>query len=40
MLSQKTLNKLTSRRAFSAAEKWMVRGTGVGGFVSPQNGNL
>ena len=23
-------------RAFSAAEKWTVRGTGVGGFVSPQ----
>ena len=40
MSSLKTLNKLTSKRALSAAEKWTVRGTGVGGFVSPQNGNL
>jgi len=40
MSSPKTLNKLTSTRAFSAAEKWMVRDTGVGGFVSPPNGNL
>ena len=40
MSSLKTLNKLPSTRAFSAAEKWTVRGTGVGGFVSPPNGNL
>ena len=41
MSSLKTLNKLpTSTRAFSAAEKWTVRGTGVIGFISPQNGNL
>ena len=40
MSSLKTLNKLRSKRAFSAAKKWMVRGTGVGGFVSPQNRNL
>ena len=36
----KTLNKLPSTRDFSAAEKWTVRSTGVGGFISPQNGNL
>ena len=40
MSSLKTLNKLPSTRAFSAAKKWTVRGTGVGGFVSPPNGNL
>ena len=41
MSSLKTLNKLpTSTRAFSAAEKWTVRGTGVIGFISPQNRNL
>ena len=40
MSSLKTLNKLPSTRAFSAAEKWTVRSTGVGGFISPQNGNL
>ena len=33
-------HKLTSTRVFIAAEKWMVRRTGVGGFISPQNGNL
>ena len=38
MSSLKTLNKLPSTRAFSAAEKWTVRSTGVGGFISPQNG--
>ena len=32
MSSLKTLNKLPSTRAFSAAEKWTVRSTGVGGF--------
>ena len=26
--------------AFSAAEKWTVRSTGIVGFISPQNGNL
>ena len=36
--SLKTLNKLPSTRAFSAAEKWTVRSTGVGGRISPQNG--
>ena len=36
----KMLNKLPSTRAFIAAEKWMFRSTGVGGFISPQNGNL
>ena len=40
MSSLKSLNKLPSTRAFSAAEKWTVRSTGVGGFISPQNGNL
>ena len=40
MSSLKTLNKLPSTGAFSAAEKWTVRSTGVGGFISPQNGNL
>ena len=38
MSSLKTLNKLPSTRAFSAAEKWTVRSTGVGGLISPQNG--
>ena len=37
--SLKTLNKLPSTRAFSAAEKWTVNSTGVGDFISPQNGN-
>ena len=36
--SLKTLNKLPSTRAFSAAENWTVRSTGVGGLISPQNG--
>ena len=40
MSSLKTLNKLPSKRAFSVAEKWTVRSTGVGGFISPENGNL
>ena len=34
------MNKLPNRRFFIAAEKWMVRSIGVGGFVSLQNGNL
>ena len=38
MSSLKTLNKLPSTRAFSAAEKWTVRSTGVGGLISPQKG--
>ena len=40
MSSLKRLNKLPSARAFSAAEKWTVRSTEVGGFISSQNGNL
>ena len=38
----KCLHKLISTRVFIAAEKWMVRRTGVDGlkFISPQNGNL
>jgi len=38
MSSLKSLNKLPRTRAYSAAEKWMVRSTEVGGFISPQNG--
>ena len=39
--SLKTLNKLPSTRAFSAAEKWTVRSNGVGGFThSSLNGIL
>ena len=34
MSSLKTLNELLSTRAFSAAEKWTVRSTGVGGCIS------
>ena len=34
------MNKLPNTRAFMAAEKWMVRRTGVGGLISLQNGNL
>ena len=34
------MNKLPNKRFFIAAEKWMVRSIGVGGFVSLQNGNL
>ena len=40
MASLKSLNKLPSARAFSAAEKWRLRSTGVGGFISSENGNL
>ena len=36
MSSLKGLNRLPSIKAFSAAEKWTVRSTGVGGFISPQ----
>ena len=36
MSSLKTLNKLPGTGAFSAAEKWTVRSTGGGGFISPQ----
>ena len=36
----KSLNKLQNARDFTAAEKWMVRSPGVGGFISLQNGNL
>ena len=39
-LSLKSLNKLPNTRVFIAAEKWMVRSTGVGGLISLQNGNL
>ena len=31
---------LPSIRAFSAAEKWLFRSTGVGGFIYLKNGNL
>ena len=34
------MNKLLNKRFLIAAEKWMVRSTGVGGFISLQNGNL
>ena len=40
MASLKSLYKLPNTRVFIAAEKWMVRSTGVGGLISPQNGNL
>ena len=40
MSTLKTLNKLLSTRAFNTAEKWTVKSTGVGGFISPQHGNL
>ena len=40
MASLKSLNKLANTRVFIAAEKWMVRSTGVGGLISLQNGNL
>ena len=39
MASLKNLNKLPDTRVFIAAEKWMVRSTGVGGPISLQNGN-
>ena len=34
MASLKSLNKLPNTRVFLAAEKWMVRSTGVGGLFS------
>ena len=40
MSSLKSFNKLPITRAFSAAEKWTVRSTGVSGSISPQDGNL
>ena len=40
MVSLKSVNKLPNTRVFIAAEKWMVRSTGVGGLISLQNGNL
>ena len=40
MASLKSLNKLPNTRFFIAAEKWMVRSTGVGGLICCQNGNL
>ena len=40
MASLKSVNKLPNTRVFIAAEKWMVRSTGVGGLISLQNGNL
>ena len=36
----KSVNKLPNTRVFIAAEKWMVRSTGVGDLLSLQNGNL
>ena len=36
MASLKSLNKLPNTRIFIAAEKWMVRSTGVGGLISLQ----
>ena len=40
MVSLKSVNKLPNTRVFIAGEKWMVSGTGVGGLISLQNGNL
>ena len=40
MASLKSLNKLPNTKFFIAAKKWMVRSTGVGGFIFRQNGNL
>ena len=40
MAKLKSLDKLLSTTVFIAAEKWMVRSTGVGGFISLKNGNL
>ena len=34
------VNKLPNTRVFIAAEKWMLKSTGVGGLISLQNGNL
>ena len=39
MASLKSLNKLPTTRVFIAAEKWMVRSTGVGGLISLRNEN-
>ena len=36
----KSVNKLPSTVFFIVTQKWMGRSTGVGGFISPQNGNL
>jgi len=36
----KSLNKLSSTGFFIVTQKWMGRSTAVGGFISPQNGNL
>ena len=36
----KSANKLPNARGFIAAEKWMVRSTGVGSLISLQNRNL
>ena len=33
----KNMNKLPNTRVFIAAEKWMVRSTGVGDVISHQN---
>ena len=35
MVSVKSVNKLPNTRVFIAAEKWMVRSTGVGIFHAP-----
>ena len=35
MVSLKSVNKLPNTRVFIAAEKWMVRSTGVGIFHAP-----
>ena len=40
MAKLKSLDKLLSTTVFVAAEKWMVRSTGVDGFISLKNGNL
>ena len=40
MVSLKSVNKLPNTRVFIAAEKWMLKSTGVGGLISLQNGNL
>ena len=38
MANLSNFNKFLNTRAFSAAEKWTVRSTGVGGLISPQKG--
>ena len=40
MANLKSLNKLPNTRVFIAAEKWMVRSSGVSGFIPTQNGKL